>query len=588
MRRKWDGLKAQAVWAARTSPLVRPWSAFLTQLVEGARIRGVEMDAVAVAEKMKSFAGDVKLVRELVEGGKDLWSEWAGARGMGQAKEGGYEWGRALSDFEPGSEEDREWVALLGVAGKEVMTKPKDIDPPTAHRAMRMLDEYRTGLSAYAAMYEDYDPLFKWWVASGQGSGTGSTATASPLAELQAEVKKLKEAIRARYLTPKPKGAGKNSSSGSGNDSKLKSKGAPAPNRVSDITGEPIGRDALLAELEAEMIAYTPEELASIAEREYARYLCLIKQASADMGLGDDWKAAVESLKSHYAPPGGQIPLVRALVREGIEFTKAHNIATVPQLGEEVLACTMQMLSREAQRTAPYFLGGDSISVAAPTADMTLGEKLASLRANNKYFARATAFHEMVPGHGLQLWVADRAGRGYWTGRGQVGWTPFYVEGWATYCERVFWDAGFFAPETGHKPEDRVGTLFWQLHRCMRIVFSLGFHLGKLSALECVDLLVERVGHERNAAEAEVRRSLSGEYPPLYQCGYLVGALQLARLEREVCGEDAGGKKERLSKTEFRDQVLLEGSLPIEMLRALFGVGGELTEDWKPSWRFAD
>ena len=69
--------------------------------------------------------------------------------------------------------------------------------------------------------------------------------------------------------------------------------------------------------------------------------------------------------------------------------------------------------------------------------------------------------------------------------------------------------------------------LFWRMHRCARIIFSLGFHLGTMTPRECIDLLVNQVGHERDNATAEVRRSFTGSYGPLYQAAYLLGGMQL-------------------------------------------------------------
>ena len=49
---------------------------------------------------------------------------------------------------------------------------------------------------------------------------------------------------------------------------------------------------------------------------------------------------------------------------------------------------------------------------------------------------------------------------------------------------------------------------------------------------QCIDFLVDRVGHERANAEAEVRRSFNGTYPPLYQLAYMIGGLQFRALHR--------------------------------------------------------
>ena len=125
-----------------------------------------------------------------------------------------------------------------------------------------------------------------------------------------------------------------------------------------------------------------------------------------------------------------------------------------------------------------------------------------------------------------------------------------------------------------------TGALFWRMHRCIRIIFSLQFHLGNMTPEECIDLLVKRVGHERQTAEGEVRRSFSGEYSPLYQAAYMLGALQFYALRREMVENGHWTEKE------FHDRVLHCGQMPIEMLRALLQ-NMKLQPDYEASWRFA-
>jgi uncharacterized protein (DUF885 family) len=154
--------------------------------------------------------------------------------------------------------------------------------------------------------------------------------------------------------------------------------------------------------------------------------------------------------------------------------------------------------------------------------------------------------------------------------------TPFWGEGWALYWEMLLWDLDF-----ARSPEDRVGMLFWRKHRCARIVFSLSFHLEKMTAPEAVAFLVERVGHERNNAEAEVRRSVGGSYGPLYQAAYMLGGLQLRALHKELVGPG------KMTNRAFHDAVLKENSIPIEMVRADL-TGQALAKDFRSRWRFYD
>jgi uncharacterized protein (DUF885 family) len=200
---------------------------------------------------------------------------------------------------------------------------------------------------------------------------------------------------------------------------------------------------------------------------------------------------------------------------------------------------------------------------------MTFEQKLMSMRGNNIHFARATVFHELIPGHHLQAFMAERY-RSYRS----VFSTAFANEGWALYWEMLLWDLKF------HKsPEDRVGALFWRMHRCARIVFSLSFHLGKMSPEEAIEYLVEKVGHERDNATAEVRRSFNGSYTPLYQAAYLLGGLQLRALHRELV--DSG----KMSNRAFHDAVLKENRIPVEMIRAALE-GQKLGREFVSSWKF--
>jgi uncharacterized protein (DUF885 family) len=192
------------------------------------------------------------------------------------------------------------------------------------------------------------------------------------------------------------------------------------------------------------------------------------------------------------------------------------------------------------------------------------------MRGNNRHFSKATAFHEMIPGHHLQLFLADRL-----MPHRQLFETPFYIEGWALYWEMVFWTRGDFFTS----PEDRVGSLFWRMHRCARIIFSLKFHLSQMTPRECVGLLVNWVGHEQATAEGEVRRSLNGDYSPLYQASYLLGALQFWKLRGEIV------EKGFMEEKEFHDAILGANMMPIEMLRALL-TEQKLESNFKSKWKF--
>jgi uncharacterized protein (DUF885 family) len=335
------------------------------------------------------------------------------------------------------------------------------------------------------------------------------------------------------------------------------------------IIGLPIGEDGLRLELKHEWIAHSPDELVSLAEREMRWCDRQMKNASKELGFGDDWRAAMAHVKSLHVPPGQQPKMIRDLAWEAIRFLEAHDLVTIPPLAAN--GWRMTMMSPERQRLNPYFLGGDTIIVSYPTDSMTHDEKLMSMRSNNEHFSRATVHHELIPGHHLQYYMKQRH-RPYRS----LFSTPFWIEGWALYWEMLLWDLDF-----AQGPEDRIGMLFWRKHRCARIIFSLSYHLRKMTPEECISYLEQRVGHEHSAASAEVRRSIMGGYSPLYQAAYMLGGLQLRKLRDELV---LSGQMEN---REFHDAVLHENSMPIEVLRNHLS-HRELTRDMHPQWRFAD
>lgn len=431
---------------------------------------------------------------------------------------------RLLRDVEPASAAERlhdAWQSL------ERLEQSGDPDLPTgvAVRLVRTLRNLKKALEGWHTFHCGYDPLFTWWVQK-------------PWEALAARLDAAADRVEAAHGL---------------------AEGAPA--------GDPVGRDVLLEQLDAALIPYTPEELIALAEQEQTWCIAQMETAAEEMGLGRDRRAALEQIKADCVPPGQQPRLVRDLAREAVAFVE--HLVTVPEDARD--AWRMEMMSPERQKVNPFFLGGECIVVSYPTADMPHAEKVMSMRGNNRHFARATVQHELVPGHFLQHYSQARR-RPY----RRLFHTPFWTEGWALYWEIRLWELGF--PRT---PEERIGMLFWRLHRAARVVFSLRFHMGQMSAADCVEMLVDLVGHERSTAEGEVRRSFGGDYPPLYQCAYLIGGMQFRALHREMV--ERGGMAERA----FHDAVLRENCVPVAALRAVLR-GDAFERGFRPHWRFAE
>ena len=438
-----------------------------------------------------------------------------------------------LAGIPAGIKSAREAIKKANEA-KEGVEAGKKMTPVVARRAAQAAEELRRTLDRWFEHHDGFKPEFGWWATK-------------PYREAVEAINQ-----HAKFLREEVAG--------------LKGKDDDP------LVGDPIGVEGLASDLAAEMIVNTPQELIAIAEKEFAWCEEEMRRASRELGFGEDWKAALEMVKNDHVPPGKQDELVREQSREAIRFVTERDLVTVPELCLETWR--IEMLSTERQKTLPFAAyGGQHMLVAYATEEMKHDDKHMSMRGNNVHFSRIVTPHELIPGHHLQGFMAQRV-RAYRS----IFRTPFYVEGWAVYWEMMLWELGY-----PRSPENRVGMLFWRMHRCARVIVSLKFHLGEMTPAEMVDFLVERVGHERFGATSEVRRFIGGDYSPLYQCGYMIGALQLRALYKELV--ESG----KMTPKSFNDGVLACNAIPFEMVRAsLNDAAVDLRPGWKPAWRFAD
>ncbi|WP_232623010.1 DUF885 family protein [Pareuzebyella sediminis] len=420
-------------------------------------------------------------------------------------------------------------VGTVTTKMKSLQSRPFK-DWQTAEKAAKLIVSFREGVKEAYDFYYGYDPDFTWWVKE-------------PYEKLDQKLTDYIELLKSNYSQDSVKDDG------------------------SGIVGKPIGLDALNESLAMAFIPYTPEELIAAAEEQFDWCKNEMMKASQELGYGNDWQAALEHVKNTYVPAGEQPQTITDLYDHSVAFIEERDLITLPDLAKETWG--MIMMTPERQKVNPFFTGGREISISYPTHEMAHDDKLMSMRGNNPNFSFPTVQHELLPGHNLQYFMTSRH-KNY---RNAFS-TPFWTEGWALYWEIILWNKDF--PQT---PEQKLGMLFWRIHRCARIIFSLKFHLGEMTPQECIDLLVNGVGHEYANAEAEVRRSFTTSYPPLYQLAYMIGGLQFYALRNEML-------EKGWTEKQYHDRVMKEGRMPIELLRALIQEL-PLNKNYKTKWEFS-
>lgn len=503
---------------------LKPWVPFGETILalEEARWQAAPLDNQEAATKLGDLAKQVKDLRDRVQKAnksKDDKEKSENAEGASLGATAG----------SSSSAEDTVGQASHGTRESDAVAQLV-VSPPLALRAGQAVQGLADVLKRWFTFYQGYQPEFDWWVKK-------------PYDDAQKQLEQYGKLLREEIAGQK----------GKPDDS---------------LVGEPLGAEAIAADLRFELLPYTAEEVIAIGQSELAWCEDQMKAASREMGLGEDWKAALARVKADFVPPGKQAALAARIGREATALVVERKLVSVPPLCRQTWRLTM--ISPEQLKTIPYAAYGDrEMMVAYPRNDMDQADKLMIMRGNNRHFMRLVTPHELIPGHRLQAFYAAR----YNTHRQLFG-TPFYSEGWALYWELRLWDLGW-----AHTPEDRIGMLFWRMTRAARIIVSLNYHLGRMTPAEMIDFLVERVGHERLGATNEVRRYL--EAPPLYQAGYLVGGLQFYALHKELV------QSGKMTEPAFHDAVLKQNAMPVELLRADL-LGMELSRQWAPSWRFAD
>lgn len=165
----------------------------------------------------------------------------------------------------------------------------------------------------------------------------------------------------------------------------------------------------------------------------------------------------------------------------------------------------------------------------------------------------STAFHEIVPGHHLQIDIASH--RSELPAIARFVTNSGYSEGWALYAEEVADELGLYGSDA-----DRFGWLSNQSWRAVRMIVDTGLHTQGWDRQRAIDLLLAHTALSPDQAAAEVDRYIAwpGQAP-----SYMLGYLEITDLRNEA--ESALG--ERFDLRTFHDHVLADGNLPLPVLR---------------------
>jgi uncharacterized protein (DUF885 family) len=165
-----------------------------------------------------------------------------------------------------------------------------------------------------------------------------------------------------------------------------------------------------------------------------------------------------------------------------------------------------------------------------------------------------TAYHEGVPGHHLQIAIAQELPQ--LPPFRQNEYYTAYTEGWALYSERLGKEVGFF-----QDPYSYYGHLQDDMLRAIRLVVDTGFHYKHWTRQQVVDFFHDHSAIDEAEVQSETDRYMAW---PAQALGYKIGQLEILKL-RQYAKDQLGDK---FSLSNFHDEVLGAGALPLDVLSA--------------------
>jgi uncharacterized protein (DUF885 family) len=163
-----------------------------------------------------------------------------------------------------------------------------------------------------------------------------------------------------------------------------------------------------------------------------------------------------------------------------------------------------------------------------------------------------TAYHEGVPGHHLQIAIAQELPQ--LPPFRQNEYYTAYTEGWALYSERLGKEVGFF-----QDPYSYYGHLEDDMLRAIRLVVDTGFHYKHWTRQQVVDFFHDHSAIDEPDVQSETDRYMAW---PAQALGYKIGQLEILKL-RQYSKDELGDK---FNLSAFHDEVLGAGALPLDVL----------------------
>ena len=299
--------------------------------------------------------------------------------------------------------------------------------------------------------------------------------------------------------------------------------------------------------------ALAPDQIHQIGLDEVTRIRREMEAVMAETGFKGDFPAFLALLRSDprfYATSREALLEKASRIAKRIDNELPAWFATLPRLTYGVRPVPADI--EETYTTGRYFGGSAARGVSG-------GYMVNTSRLDQRplYELPALTLHEAVPGHHLQIALAEEA-PGIPDFRRNADVTAF-TEGWGLYAEKLGEEMGIY-----RDPWERFGRLSYEMGRACRLVADTGIHWKGWSLDQARTCFTQNSALSPLNIEVELARYVSW---PGQALAYKIGEMRIVAL-REAARRELG---ERFDIRRFHDAVLLAGPLPLDMLEARIG-----------------
>jgi uncharacterized protein (DUF885 family) len=294
----------------------------------------------------------------------------------------------------------------------------------------------------------------------------------------------------------------------------------------------------------------TPQQIHEIGLSEVKRIRAEMDKVIASTNFKGSFHEFTEFLRNdprfYFDKPDDLVNGYRIIAKK-IDPELAHLFGKLPRLPYGVTP--IPDFKAPSQTTAYYQAGAPSVGRPGYYFVNTY-----NLHARPKWEMEALSLHESVPGHHLQISLAQEM-ENEPEFRKHVGYSAF-VEGWALYCESLGEELGMY-----RDPYSKFGQLSYEMWRAVRLVVDTGMHAQGWTREQAIQFFKDNTGKTDQDITVEVDRYIVW---PGQALAYKLGQLKIRELRTQA--EQRQGAK--FNVRAFHDAVLENGALPLNVLTA--------------------